>query len=190
MASDPRFRFLSSATILFGMSIVLSAAVASADPQTTLNRDLVFSPSPDLLRHENGRRKRPEQPMNKATRPRSVKTDWTKFPKDFWLTEWSGRNISPELRTSTGNSVGTGAVKSVAPAAGVISQNDSGLFGRSSLQFRTEKNFQTPEPFRRTDCNEEECADYSGFPKYKPSKTNAKNIRKPYLGLSITTPIQ
>lgn len=188
----PRFRSVSKAALFFCASIALSATVASADPQTELRRDLMFSPNPDLLRHDNGQRKRPSQPSNKAVPPRPSQSGLAKFPKEYWLFDWQeGYRINRGLDTGTRNSIGAGDVKSLAPTVGATSQNDPGPFGRSSLQFRTEKNFQTPEPFRRTDCyNEDECADYSPFPKSRPSKTTAKNVRKPFLGLSITTPIQ
>ena len=42
-------------------------------------------------------------------------------------------------------------------------------------------------PFKRTDCaSDDECADYSGLPKSEPSKRTLKNLRKPFIGLSIT----
>lgn len=165
----------------FAASIALSAAAAAADPHAELKRDLMFSPNPDLLRHDNGQQKSPSQRSNKVVSPRPPQPGLAKFPKEYWLFDWQEHRIS----------TGAGAVKNVAPAVGATSQNDPGPFGRSSLQFRTEKNFQTPEPFRRTDCyNEDECADYSPFPRSRPPKTTAKNVRKPFLGLSITTPIQ
>ena len=189
MVRNRRLRFVFGAASYFAASIALAVTAASADPQAEVNRDLVFSPSSDVVRHKNAQPERPSQRSNgKIVQSRRAPSVWAKFPKDFWQTDWSERQISPGLNSNAGASAG--GVLSAAPAVGTTSQNDPTLFGRSNLQFRTAKNFQTPEPFRRTDCNEDECTDYSPFPKFKPSKTNPKTMRKPYLGLSITTPIQ
>jgi len=52
-----RFRSVSKAALFFAASIALSAAAAAADPHAELKRDLMFSPNPDLLRHDNGQQK-------------------------------------------------------------------------------------------------------------------------------------
>lgn len=68
--------------------------------------------------------------------------------------------------------------------------NDQWLPGVNNLSFQTERMTPTPVPFRRSDCTEDECADYSPLPKVKHSKTTTKNFRKPYIGLSVTSPFQ
>ena len=69
-----------------------------------------------------------------------------------------------------------------------ISDNPSGQF---RLGIQTQKSIQTPEPSRRSDCEiNDECDEYSGLPKSHPGKTTVKNFRKPFLGLSITTPLR
>ena len=68
------------------------------------------------------------------------------------------------------------------------SDNPSGQF---RLGIQTQKSVQTPEPLRRSDCEiNDECDDYSGLPKSQPRKITTKNFRKPFIGLSITTPLQ
>ena len=63
--------------------------------------------------------------------------------------------------------------------------------GQFQIGILTQKNVQTPEPLRRSDCEiNDECDDYSGLPKSHPGKTTVKNFRKPFLGLSITTPLR
>ena len=64
--------------------------------------------------------------------------------------------------------------------------------GKPEFGFQTQRFLSTPEPLRRADCaSDEECADYSGLPRFKPHPgSGVKGIRKPYLGLSVTTPIQ
>jgi hypothetical protein len=66
--------------------------------------------------------------------------------------------------------------------------NDTFSFSKSYLGIETQKNLQSPW---RTGCtSDEECADYSGLPKSEPSRRTLKSLRKPYFGLSVTTPIQ
>ena len=63
--------------------------------------------------------------------------------------------------------------------------------GQFQIGIQTQKNVQTPEPFRRSDCEiNDECDEYSGLPQSRSRKITTKNIRKPFLGLSVTTPLQ
>ena len=61
------------------------------------------------------------------------------------------------------------------------------LRGGTYLDLRTKKTLKTFEPLRRSGCEtDEECADYSGLPRSEPPK----GLKKPFLGLSITKPLQ
>jgi hypothetical protein len=63
--------------------------------------------------------------------------------------------------------------------------------GRFRLGIQTQRNVQTPEPLRRSDCEiNDECDDYSGLPQSRPRKITTRNFKKPFIGLSITTPLQ
>ena len=63
--------------------------------------------------------------------------------------------------------------------------------GQFQIGIQTQKNVQTPEPLRRSDCEiNDECDEYSGLPQSRSRKITTKNIRKPFLGLSVTTPLQ
>jgi hypothetical protein len=63
--------------------------------------------------------------------------------------------------------------------------------GQFRVGIQTRKNVETPEPLRRSDCEiNDECEDYSGLPQSRPRKITTKNFRKPFFGLSITTPLQ
>ena len=199
MATDPLVRFCTTAALCLAIAIALPVPAASADPHAELKRDLMFSPNPDVLRQEGqpGRQdKRPPQSSGKAAAPdkaaaaRTRRPAASKAPAQDWLQDWHERMGRTGAGAQLSDAIGGHPVRTVTPVGGASAQNDWGSLGRSSVQFRTEKQFQTPEPFRRTDCSsEEECADYSPFPKSRPSKTTAKNVRKPFLGLSITTPI-
>lgn len=67
--------------------------------------------------------------------------------------------------------------------------NNSSWLGKSQLGILTQKKFQ---PSWLVDCglDDDECADNSGLPKTGPAKRTLKNLRKPFFGLSITTPLQ
>jgi hypothetical protein len=67
--------------------------------------------------------------------------------------------------------------------------NKSSWLGNGQLEIRTQKKFQ---PFWLESCglDDDDCADNSGLPKTGPAKRTLKNLRKPFFGLSITTPLQ
>ena len=63
--------------------------------------------------------------------------------------------------------------------------------GRFRLGIETEKRLRIPEPLRPTGCViDDECDEYSGLPKSEPERNAAKNLKKPFIGLSITAPLQ
>ena len=65
------------------------------------------------------------------------------------------------------------------------------LLGGGRLGIETEKKVRGSDPLRRTECaTDDECADYSSLPKTEPGKRNLKTLRKPFIGLSITRPLQ
>jgi hypothetical protein len=76
--------------------------------------------------------------------------------------------------------------------AQVFSSNGSANpIGQFRLGIETRKSLQTPEYLRRSDCaDDDECEEYSGLPRSQPGKMTVKNLKKPFIGLSITTPLQ
>jgi hypothetical protein len=69
--------------------------------------------------------------------------------------------------------------------------SDQFRLGNSYLGIQTEKSLQSTDPLRRSDCDKDDvCADYSGLPKSEPRKSTVKSLRKPFIGLSITAPLQ
>ena len=92
-----------------------------------------------------------------------------------------------------GESTATNHMKSLRDApsmSGSINRTDQLRLGDSYLAVQTEKSVQVIERFKRSDCmTDDECADYSGLPKSEPAKRTLKNLRKPFLGLSITRPL-
>ncbi len=67
---------------------------------------------------------------------------------------------------------------------------DQFRLGNSYIGIQTQKTIQTPDQIRRSDCpKDEDCTDYPGQPRSLTSKTGVKNLRKPFIGLSITAPL-
>jgi hypothetical protein len=102
-----------------------------------------------------------------------------------------------EKSTATGDlgeSAATNHMKSLRDApsmSGSTNRRDQLRLGNSYLGIQTEKGIPVIESFKRGDCTtDDECADYSGLPKSQPATRSLKNLRKPFLGLSITRPLQ
>jgi hypothetical protein len=63
--------------------------------------------------------------------------------------------------------------------------------GSSYLGIQIEKNVQALETLRRIDCpTDDECAEYSGLPKSGQPKASVRNFKRPFIGLSITRPLE
>jgi hypothetical protein len=75
---------------------------------------------------------------------------------------------------------------------GWTNQDDQFRLGDSFLGVQTEKNLQVIDRSRRNDdCTAyDECEDYSGLPKSGPPKRTLRNLKKPFIGLSITRPLR
>jgi hypothetical protein len=77
-----------------------------------------------------------------------------------------------------------------------LAQSSSSASGFPNGQFRfeiqTQKSVQMPEHLRPSNCpTDDECEEYSGLPKSDPGNTTTvKNFKKPFIGLSITAPLQ
>jgi hypothetical protein len=63
--------------------------------------------------------------------------------------------------------------------------------GGFRLGIETQKRLQTPESLRPTGCViDDECDQYLGVPKSEAGRKAVKNFKKPFIGLSITAPLQ
>ncbi len=116
---------------------------------------------------------------------------------------FSSPKLSEKSSTTMGGAIESAATESAAPrndmrslqaapsSGGFPSRNDQLRIGESYIGIQTNKNLQVIDPLKRSDCsNDDECADYSGLPKSEPARRNLKSLRKPFIGLSISTPLQ
>jgi hypothetical protein len=120
---------------------------------------------------------------------------------DDW-TKWIGRpDIAPyfdlqwrPLDMDFNKSIGGGGLRDArdaAPMSGATNPSERFSLGNNYLGIQTQKALQ--DPFRqRTDCaTDDECAEYSGVPKpAAPAKKSLKTFKTPFMGLSVTRPIQ
>ncbi len=158
------------------------ATLATADSQ-----GLIFSPSISGGGASQFDQTRLPEKSASTIKQDNDSTKSTKLPQipfiDFYRDSF-GTDFS---KTIGGN--GFKNPRDVPSTSGSANSNDKFSLGNSYLGIQTQKNLQTP--FRQTDCaSDDECADYSGLPKSEPSKRTIKNFRKPFIGLSITTPLQ
>ena len=84
-----------------------------------------------------------------------------------------------------------GAIGVLAELSPVLAQGLENPSGQFRVGIQTQKNVETPGPLRRSDCEiNDECDEYSGLPQSQPRNITTKNFRTPFVGLSITAPLQ
>ena len=175
-------RFAHKLFLILAAILMVLAPLAIADSQ-----DLIFSPS--ISGSGPSQFDQTQLPEKSAS---TIKQDddsakWTGLPQIPFAGPYRDSFGMDFSKTMGGN--GFKNHWDLPSTSGSENSNDKFLFGNSYLGIQTQKSFQTP--FRRTDCaSDDECADYSGLPKSEPSKRTLKNLKKPFIGLSITRPLQ
>lgn len=167
--------------------IVAAALMVLATLATAGSQDLIFSPSiSGSGSSQFDQRQLLENPAS-TIKQGDDSTKWKRLPQAPFIgfyRESFGTDFSKTVGSNGFKNLGD-----VPSTSGSTSSNSRFSFGNSYLGIETQKKLQTP--FWRTDCaSDDECADYSGLPKSEPSKRTVKNLRRPFIGLSITTPIQ
>jgi hypothetical protein len=105
-------------------------------------------------------------------------------PSPLFDSQWA--DFTSELNKDTGEGLGLKNARTSSTDA-----PNRFLLGGSRLGIQTEKSVRASDPLRRNECtDDDECADYSGLPRTEPGKRNLKTLRKPFIGLSITRPLQ
>jgi hypothetical protein len=100
----------------------------------------------------------------------------------------------PSFDSSIGGNVRAGTTfdRNDAPSpSAAAAPGDQLKVGRNYLGIQIEKNVQALESLRRIDCpTDDECAEYSGLPKSGQLKASTRNFKRPFIGLSITRPLE
>jgi hypothetical protein len=165
-------------------TLIILATGARADAE-----ELLFSPN---LSVDSSQFAQPElhEKSSSAIKQDYNWTKWKRLPQASPFTDLHWRSSGTDFGKNTGGDNGFNS-RDASSMSGSTNPNDQFRLGDGYLGIQTQKSLQTPEPLRRADCpKDEECADYSGLPKSEPPKMNLKNLKKPFIGLSITAPLQ
>jgi hypothetical protein len=166
--------------------IVLAALMLSASGAGAEWNELLFSPNlSDLPARQLGRSEPQEKPTGAI---KQDATQWMSLPQPVPFVDSPWRSFGKDF----GGNIGTGSkLRNFGDAGTGGSTDDQFRLGNSYLGIQTQKHVQGLDRFWRTDCaTDEDCGDYSGLPRSGPQKKDIKSFRKPFFGLSITTPLQ
>jgi hypothetical protein len=147
-------------------------------------------PSPDL-QAGTGPQARPAWAAEKLP-SRTVQdpglSEWVTLPAVSDPAYWSSFDSSIGGNVRAGTSFDRNNAPSSSAAA---TPSDQLRVGSSYLGIQIEKNVQALESLRRIDCpTDDECAEYSGLPKSGQPKASMRNFKRPFIGLSITRPLE
>jgi len=104
---------------------------------------------------------------------------------------WLSLETEPGSNGEIGGSGGANALKHLGDTPSI--SGPASQSGGLRLGIETEKNVQTPRSMQRSECattTDEECADYSGLPRSHPARSSLRSLKKPFIGFSITSPLQ
>jgi hypothetical protein len=175
---------------LFAAVIIVLTTGAQARSQTAENWDPFGSPK--LL--DTGPRN-PDQNKLRHKLFHKIKRDnklskWTAIPESPPLIDFPWPPFITDYNKSIRDNDGFKTLQGLPAAGESKTLIDQFKFGDSYFGIQRQKTFQIPHLSEQPDCTtDDECADYSGLPKAKQSKTPLKNLRKPFIGLSITKPL-
>jgi hypothetical protein len=154
------------------------------------SEELLFSPNPSVDSSQSDQAELHEK-SSSAIRQDNNSTKWMGVPQAPPFTDLHRRSFGTDFSKNIGAGNSFKNSRDVSPMSGSTNLSDQFRLGNSYLGIQAQKSLQAPESLRPSDCpRDEECADYSGLPKAEPRKTTVKSLRKPFIGLSITAPLQ
>jgi hypothetical protein len=183
--------------LIAAATLVLIASGAKAETQSSKGDKQLVAP---ILSDSDSSTSK----QAKAGNSPSLKRD-KRIPADVWATRshaaprfesyWNPLDID-----SGAGADGAGRSKKfryISPPPGSASSFDKFKFGNGYLGVETQRRLQPRVPSGKVDCaTDEECEDYSALPKSKSrgsvgtDSSSILRLRKPFFGLSITTPIE
>jgi hypothetical protein len=176
---------------LFAAVIIVLTTGAQARSQTAGNWDPFGSPNlSDIGRRNLDQNKLRQKSFHKIKQDNKL-SKWTTIPEGSPLIDLPWQSFSTDYNKGIRDNDGFKTFQSLSAAGESKAPIDQFQFGDSYFGIQTQKTFQIPQLSGQPDCTtDDECADYSGLPKAKQPKTTTKNLRKPFIGLSITSPLK
>jgi hypothetical protein len=176
--------------------LVLITAGAKADVQSPKGDKLPVAP---ILSDSGSSTSKQSEAANK---PSTIRKKG--IPANIWTNPPPVVPYSDSYRNMFGIDVGAGVDENsgskkfryTSPSYGSANSVDKVKVGDSYLGIETQRRLQTHGPSGKLDCStDEDCEDYSVMPRSRPRgsvATHSSGIlsRKPFFGLSVTTPIQ
>jgi len=179
--------------------LALTTTGAKADVQSAKGDKLPVAPS---LSDSGSSATKQSEAANKPSTTRKKKG----MPANVWTTPpplvpYSGSYWNPfgvDDRAGVDANSGSKKFRYTSPSYGSASSFDKIKLGDSYLGMETQRRLQTHVSSGKVDCaTDEECEDYSAMPRSKSrasvgtsSSPNLLHSRKPFFGLSVTTPIE
>jgi hypothetical protein len=176
---------------LFAAAFIVLTTGVQANSQPAENWDRLFAPyllhiGPNIF----DQNKLPKNALSEITQDNNPK-EWMAIAEGPPLNDLQWRSFGLDYDKIIHSDDGVKTFQGLSSISGSTYSTDQYRLGDSYFGIQTEKATRTPEKSGRSDCTtDDECADYSGLPKPKLLKTTTKNVRKPFIGLSITTPLQ
>jgi hypothetical protein len=165
---------------LFFTAIIVAATGLPKGARSAENLTNLINAGPRSLDQDNSHQKSADVTKQDNRNSSSlIDVPWQSFSADYN----KGLRDNNAFNTFRGSSA---ANTSVGPT-------DQFKFGDSYVEFQTQRFFRIiPGRFDQTECTSDDdvCPDASGLPRSRSSKLASKQIRKPYIGLSISTPLQ
>jgi hypothetical protein len=163
--------------------VVIAALVASAAETGAGEDERLVPPDPSALpSSESGR------PTLKSAVPIERDTDAVRVAPAVPFIDLPWQSFGKDYRGTIDAANSLRGFTDSLPMSG--SSPDQFRLGNGQIGIQTKTALDGLERFRRSDCTtDDECRDSSPLPK-SPARKGLKNLRKPFFGLSITTPLQ
>ena len=176
--------------------LIMVVSGASAAPQSADSEQLLSAPNQsDGDSSKRGQIKSSKRPAT-ALKTDEQSKDWTSSLNIAPNSEAYWSTFGTDLSTDFGGGDRLKKFQYAPALHGSTNSFDRFKLGDSYLGVETQRRMTVPVPWQSANCGTvEDCEDYSGLPKAKaPSSTGSGSaigrLRKPFIGLSITTPIQ
>ena len=178
-------------------AVVLIVNSANSESRSTESNQLLFSPN---LADSSASTLKPAKARSKPTGKKGAPSNsWAgpphiaSYPEAYWST------FDIDFKKGFDGSAPSKKFEYTSPLPGPTNSFDQLKIGDSYLGIETQRRLKTQVPSGKVDCaTDEECEDYSALPKSKSrgsigassSSPSLLHTRKPFFGLSVTTPIE